>query len=1041
MKKSSPAPKTTLLRPDDLLLLDFDFINLNLEWGDSYGSRLVPVPGKQSYIIVNFPPQNIAEEAIFEESNLRGIVTNYKPSYALPDPDVSSAVENISLPLGSRLSGQSRLVFEVPESIKEIPYTIQGLLDWSKFTQSVAPTALPEGEKGDRPPIQDPRSIYPPATFLELPYRLFLSPNRTAGWAHQTDLDKVTHDGRTELWHTRLGILKQKGAEQEVQEGTGDVTLRAIWSPDYNPDNHKTSDPPAFNAPNHPFRMSLNAFDRHQIVRLSSDYHIKSETQPVEYYNPQPIAVNKLMLSSLGAWMNTSGVWNDPKEPIYTALRIKEGLIVSEWRHVASQGRDQYARIVYQGCLFPFGNKASLIKITERKIADVGGHPLAYLSQRMFIVVRQPEVSYSDEVFDYEDPTHGRDNPFRKSIKITTLVTPDIVDPTTTAIPNTGAFWIKVMVNSQPTPFMFHIIVKDEEGKDSEFDAALIFIPIDQCSSWDTVNLIRDPYKNSADRVCNLHGQKVAFAKRNELKEGDTTLITEELYFDVKRGVQSCPLSYLPILDVEKAASVRIPAVEQLLGTNEAINIKQADKYLHNDKAEPLGNINNRAGIFVEVTGHSPLSVPPDKAGGLAAPNMDLTAISQDLGPVAGELEDLAAGNFAPNNFFKVDAKLLGEISLQKIIPQFTLSASPDDSELEQFRGRFPKITSRQEQDSIISTLDWSSKVKKYPYSAPFFLPNEAATRLDIHSTIEKKLSQNGSNTPEPTYLISGKLNDFAINFVDIIEVNFKLLSFRAKTGEKMDASAEIEKVNFLGPLSFVSTLADYLPSSSNPGFVDPPSVDVSTDGVTVGYTLGLPPIAVGVFSLQNVGLSAGLSLPFVDKPSSLSFAFSERHNPFLLTVSLFAGGGFFSIALGPGNIQMIEASLEFGGNISIDLGVASGGVYVMAGIYFKYDNTDSSKKIDVTGYFRCGGALEILGIISVSVEFYLGLSYGTDSHGAENKIWGQATLTVTVEVLFFSKSVHLTVEKTFAGAGNDPTFGDLVSTYDDWKEYALAYA
>ena len=320
-------------------------------------------------------------------------------------------------------------------------------------------------------------------------------------------------------------------------------------------------------------------------------------------------------------------------------------------------------------------------------------------------------------------------------------------------------------------------------------------------------------------------------------------------------------------------------------------------------------------------------------------------------------------------------------------------------------------------------------------------MPNEAATRLDIHSTIEKKLSQNGSNTPEPTYLITGKLNDFAINFVKIIEVNFKSLSFRAKTGEKMDASAEIEKVNFLGPLSFVSTLADYLPSSSNPGFVDPPSVDVSTEGVTVGYTLGLPPIAVGVFSLQNVSLSAGLSLPFVDNPSSLSFAFSERHNPFLLTVSLFAGGGFFSIALGPGNIQMIEASLEFGGNISIDLGVASGGVYVMAGIYFKYDSTVSPKKIDVTGYFRCGGALEILGIISVSVEFYLGLSYGTDSHGAENKIWGQATLTVTVEVLFFSKSVHLTVEKTFAGAGNDPTFGDLVSTYDDWKEYSLAYA
>jgi hypothetical protein len=1040
MTASSPAPKTTLLRPDDLLLLEFDFINLNLEWGDNRGTRLVPVSGKQAYIIIHFPPQNIAEEAIFEDSNLKSIVNDskYKPQYAPDDPDVKSFAQDIgSLPVKSRLSGRSRLVFDLPASIKEIPYTIQGLLDWSEFTQRVAPTALPRGEVGDRPVIVDPGSIDPPVTTLELPYRLILSPNRTAGWVHLSDLAKVTHDGRTELWHTRLGILKQKGAKQEVQEGTGEITVRAIWSPDYNPDNHKTTDSPAFNDPDKPFRMSLSAFDRHQIVRLSADYHIKSKPQSdhpqPKYYDPEPIAVDKLMLSSLGAWMNTSGVWNDPDEPVYNALRLDEGLIVSEWRHVASQGRDQYARVVYQGCLFPFGNKASLIKVTERKVAEIkggmlNGYTIAYLSQRMYIVVRQPEIAYPDASFG---GTKGRDNPFRKSIKVTNLVTPDIVDPSTTGIPGTGAFWVKVMVNGQPKPFPFHIVVKDEDDKLSEFNAALIFIPIDQCAEWNIANLVRDPYRNSADRACNLHGQKVAFAKRNMSKEGDTTLITEEMYFDVKQGVQSCPLSYVPILDGEKAASVRIPAVEQLLGTNKAINIKQADAYVNND--EPLGGKTNRSGIFVSLIDSPELSVPPDKAGGLAAPRMDLTGISQDMGPVAGKLEDLVSGKFTPGDFFKVDAKLLGGIRLQDIIPELPLPTPPDAFDEGQFKGRFPKITTRQDpaSESIIATLDWSSEVQQSGYFYP-----KSNTKLEIHSTIEKKISKNSSDTSEPSYFITGNLNDFAIDFVEIIKVDFKSLSFRAKKGEKMDVSADIKGVTFEGPLSFVSTLAEYLPSSSNPGFMDPPSVDVSSEGVTVGYTMGLPPIAVGVFSLQNVNLSAGLSLPFVDKSAGLNFAFSERHHPFLLAVSLFAGGGFFSIALGPGNIQMIEASLEFGGNISINLGVASGGVYVMAGIYFKYDNTVSPKKVDVTGYFRCGGALEILGIISISVEFYLGLSYGTN-----NKVSGQATLTVTVEVLFFSKSVHLTVEKTFAGAGNDPTFGDLISTYDDWKDYALAFA
>ncbi|MRS05703.1 hypothetical protein EG832_21175, partial [bacterium] len=161
---------------------------------------------------------------------------------------------------------------------------------------------------------------------------------------------------------------------------------------------------------------------------------------------------------------------------------------------------------------------------------------------------------------------------------------------------------------------------------------------------------------------------------------------------------------------------------------------------------------------------------------------------------------------------------------------------------------------------------------------------------LEIHSTIEKKLSKNGSDTSEPTYLVTGNLNDFAINFAGVINVAFKSLSFRAKKGEKMDVSADVSGVTFAGCLSFVSILSEYLPSSKKPNFIDPPSLDVTSEGVTVGYTMGLPPIAVGVYSLQNVSLLASLSLPFVDKPANLSFAFSERHHPFLLTVSLFAG-------------------------------------------------------------------------------------------------------------------------------------------------------
>jgi hypothetical protein len=54
---------------------------------------------------------------------------------------------------------------------------------------------------------------------------------------------------------------------------------------------------------------------------------------------------------------------------------------------------------------------------------------------------------------------------------------------------------------------------------------------------------------------------------------------------------------------------------------------------------------------------------------------------------------------------------------------------------------------------------------------------------------------------------------------------------------------------------------------------------------------------------------------------------------------------------------------------------------------------------------------------------------------------YGRATLTVCVEVACFSKSVELTVERSFGSEGGDPTFGQLMDTPQAWALYANAYA
>src|SRR6202030_587126 len=97
---------------------------------------------------------------------------------------------------------------------------------------------------------------------------------------------------RVELWHAQLGST-----------ASNQQNVRAIWSWDYSQDVLK---PPPQDTK--PFRMSTSRRDRHEIVHLSSDYALKNggagsgPCNPFKSdYEPVPIEVTQLMLSSLGA--------------------------------------------------------------------------------------------------------------------------------------------------------------------------------------------------------------------------------------------------------------------------------------------------------------------------------------------------------------------------------------------------------------------------------------------------------------------------------------------------------------------------------------------------------------------------------------------------------------------------------------------------------------------------------------------------------------------------------------------------------------------
>jgi hypothetical protein len=270
---------------------------------------------------------------------------------------------------------------------------------------------------------------------------------------------------------------------------------------------------------------------------------------------------------------------------------------------------------------------------------------------------------------------------------------------------------------------------------------------------------------------------------------------------------------------------------------------------------------------------------------------------------------------------------------------------------------------------------------------------------------------------------------------LEVVALKIDLIRFAVRNGQKPDIEvklAEPDGVVFGGPLAFVEGLRSLIPLD---GFSDPPSVDISPTGLQAGFSLALPNLAVGIFSLENLSLSATLDVPFIGESLSFRFAFCTRERPFQLIVSLFGGGGFLGIELTPKGIRSIEASLEFGAAVSMDFAVASGSLSVMAGIYFRYEDPG---RILVSGYFRARGEVDVLGLISASIELTISLTWQDP-----NKVAGRATLTVEVEVLFFSASVSISCEKRFSGSGQDPTFLEVMGPadgVDPWAEYCRAF-
>jgi hypothetical protein len=862
-------------------------------------------------------------------------------------------------------------------------------------------------------------------TALELPYRLILSPVTASRWHHSSK--PIVHNGRTELWHTRL-----TSASQDAGPDTA-TNVRALWSPDYGLPNIVG----IVNGVK-PFRMSLDPLDREMLVKLTSGFDEVDSHKHT--FHPHTARARRLALSSLGALLDAEGNWEPP---------APKGVGLEQWRHLATLGRDHYVRVVYRGFLKDFRHAASLIKVTERKFESLPrtNNRVAVLRQRFFIIVREPVKHYDGAGHRYG----GNNFPFT-DVEILTRVTPSLVAPdntrcrlrdpkgiiynTASGVPHRACFWPMIGDPNKPRDFLFQIMATDLTGARVTFAMPLLFVGSEANEKSQIIGEIIT--QNNAEpanprRRSDLGNASVCYAPIKPGAEGDPRLPTSEMVFrgSTLSGISTDEAQFYPELE---SAQVGIAAIQRLLQKPDAtVGVTYPDRYNTTPGGFGAGNAGE---LFLKLLQPFSLAfgaqVKSDALGGLATPSMAIQGLSRIMGPVAAQppakpsdiesaLGSIIDNKFNPADFFQ-GAKILGGVDLGKILEAALSLAGAD----------VPKLLSKRLPDKIEARFDWSTRINK---SDPLglFVPNAGGpSQLDMHGLVSAPIA----NPAATTFQAEASIVAFKVNLFGFVTVWFDRLRFTAKTGAKPDVAVDLhpgdEAIAFGGPLEFVNDLRNIIPSN---GFSDPPGITVTPSGISASFSVNVPSLSVGIFALEHLSVGAGFLLPFDAKPAEVRFNFAERQRPFSLTVSLLGGGGFFAIGVGTEGVREIEAALEFGAALSINLGVASGSVEIKAGVYFHWQTAS----VELAGYVRLHGELSVLGLISASLTFNLQLAYLKEN--GNSVVWGEATLEVEIEILFLSFSVSVKCRREFGGSAGDPKFIDLMPDQSTWDEYCEAFA
>ena len=808
-----------------------------------------------------------------------------------------------------------------------------------------------------------------------------------------------------------------------------DRVIRAVWSPDPEIESFLT-DAETADSENEPFPSSMHQRDRISLVRLTTD-----EVLPGSTTGPVPVPVDTLMLSALGATLDVGQSFADVNDTT--------GISLIEWRHRSTFARDHFVRVVERGYLMPFGHRAALVSITERKFVGAGGNRTAVLERRDFIQITQQLIEHVGPAAAGL-PTGGRQLPFR-SVRLTTRVTPEInrVELPGSQVPDSDCFFPVDAISKADV--VFHATAIDRDGQQIDLRMPMAFINSTFAENETQMAVVRNAWNTygvTARRSAQVSGQRVAYAAPLDQRRGATSATTDTIRFDLSPTTlgDSGPNTVGPrrFWADMATAEVRLEEVESISANSLGTTTITYDPVYRSDGFDPTtnagglwGTVGGAAGVplrFSRPPGQESAPGPgSNKSGGVATPDLEIRGLSRSLGVAAGDPAALRTGTFDPASFFAGPAspKLLGGISLLDIIRAVTLAPG------EPAPGTALSITSRRTPAAIEALIRWTPDLQPDPLG--IFEPG--SFRLDA---LVRTPLDGVAGTPSSR--IDGELSAFSLNIptgaVPLIRIDVDRVTFTSVDGREADTDVEVGDVSFGGDLAYIETLSKYL--SFGTGGLE---VDVLPDRIAVGLALPIPNITFGVFALRNVRFIAGLDIPFSGDPVRIRFALSTRDDPFRLTVFCVGGGGYVALAFGADGLETLELGFEAGAEAALDFGVASGSVSVMIGVVLLVSKQDGVDTAAFLAYFRINGSVSA-GPVSASITLTLELGYQerTKNGKTARTLYGRGTLEIDISVpLVPTPPITITVERSLKADAADPTFADQ---YDElaWTDYCDAY-